>query len=244
MPLNPLLDEPFAAFRGLPARAWFSTRAGGVSLPPFHSLNLAYLTADDRENVTENRRRVAAELSLNPDELVIGRQVHGGEVHALEDVEQGVTPGDAIVISRPGTAAMVVAADCLPLVFYDSVGHRGAVAHAGWRGLAAGVIANTINALESLGSSAGNLIVGVGPAIHACCYEVGPEVIGALGAARAEYSTGRGDRAFLDLVAVAARQLDRTGVAGSRIADAGICTRCNNGLFFSARAGEPTGRFA
>lgn len=238
------LQEPFTIYRGLPVVAFVTTRAGGVSKPPFDSLNLAYLTADRREDVRENRERVAAALELDHDELLIGRQVHGGQVNRAEEIELGVTEGDGILLTKPGTAAMIVAADCLPLLLYDPELHVGAVVHAGWRGLAAGVVENAAGVLAGEGAELSRTLVGMGPGIGRCCYEVGPEVISALDPLSDEYSEGNGDRSMLDLKAMTRRRLRASGLDDEQIEDMDVCTRCNSEKYFSARAGEPTGRFA
>ncbi|MEX2237199.1 MAG: polyphenol oxidase family protein [Dehalococcoidia bacterium] len=242
--MDPPLELPFSQLNNFPLVAFVTTRSGGVSRPPYDTLNMAYLTADDRDSVRTNRERVAGGLGLAHDELLIGRQVHGGVVNKAEDVELGTTLGDAIILTQPESAAMVVAADCLPLVFYDPRIHVGAVAHAGWRGLQAGILANTVASLESAGGAASAVLVGIGPGIGICCYEVGPEVIRGVGARSAEWRPGQGDRAYLDLVAVAERQLEAAGVSAGNVHAVAVCTRCNSDRYFSARAGEPTGRFA
>jgi YfiH family protein len=239
-----VIDQPFAIFRGRPVVAFVTTRAGGVSKRPFDSLNLAYLTADRREDVRTNRERLARALGLEHDELLIGRQVHGGRIHRAERIELGVTEGDGILLSKAGTAAMVVVADCLPILLYEPVVHVGAVVHAGWRGLAAGVVQNAVVAMADAGGTAESVLVGVGPGIGRCCYEVGPEVIEALKPQVDEHSAGRGDRRMLDLRAVARRQLKESGIADEHLEEMDVCTRCEHERYFSARAGEPTGRFA
>jgi purine-nucleoside/S-methyl-5'-thioadenosine phosphorylase / adenosine deaminase len=236
--------EPFSVFQGLPVVAFVTERSGGVSRPPFDSLNLAYLTADRRERVRRNRERLAAALGVGHDSLLIGRQVHGAQVNRAEQIVLGQTPGDAVVLTGPGQVAFLVVADCLPLVLYDPAEHVGAVAHAGWRGLAAGILPATVEGLIAAGAVQGRLRVGIGPAIGPCCYEVGPEVLEAVRPEPGEYRNGDKDRSFLDLALVARRQLEGLGVGRDSIEPLGICTRCNVDRYFSARAGEPTGRFA
>ncbi|MPZ24586.1 MAG: peptidoglycan editing factor PgeF [Dehalococcoidia bacterium] len=239
-----LLEQPFQLLHGLPLTAFVTSRKGGVSQRPFDTLNMAYLTADDRGSVRTNRERVAMALGIAHDNLLIGHQVHGAIVNQAEAIELGETPGDAIVLTRAHQTAMVVVADCLPVIFYDPVAHVGAVAHAGWRGLAAGILTATVQSLMASGAIAGRLAVGIGPGIGRCCYEVGPEVIAASKPAPGGVRAGSADRSFLDIKALARRQLETAGLASARIEILDICTRCNSDLYFSARAGEPTGRFA
>jgi purine-nucleoside/S-methyl-5'-thioadenosine phosphorylase / adenosine deaminase len=242
--MTALFQQPFRSLAGLPVIAFVTTRHGGVSSPPFDTLNLAYLTADDRSAVRQNRERLAAALEVGHDDLLIGRQVHGARVNSAEDIVLGETEGDAIVLTRPGTVAMLVVADCLPLICYDPATHVGAIAHAGWRGLAAGLLQGVVEALLGNGARTEDIRVGIGPAIRRCCYEVGPEVVSAVDAQESERRPGSGDRVFLDLAAVAFRQLHSAGVTARQVEDVGVCTRCESDVYFSARAGEPTGRFA
>jgi copper oxidase (laccase) domain-containing protein len=130
------------------ARAAFSTRVGGVSDSPYSSLNLAVLTGDRREDVRENRRRLADALDLDPGEVLIGRQVHGLEIarhdaapipNAYADPGPDLPPADGQVTDRPGLAPLVMVADCLPVAIAGPGGV--AMLHCGWRGLAAGIVA-------------------------------------------------------------------------------------------------------
>lgn len=210
------------------ARAAFSTRVGGVSEGPFESLNLGLRTADEREPVRSNRATLAAALGLDPAGVLIGLQVHGAELvwHESAPVPgpyaDGVEPpdeADAQATATPGLVPLVQVADCLPVAL---AGERGvAMAHGGWRGLAAGVLAKVAAAV---GASA----AAIGPGIGPCCYEVGEEVLGAF-AAYEGIACGR----MLDLGAVASRQLAAAGV--TEVSAAGLCTACNPDLFFSHR---------
>lgn len=237
-------EQPFRIFSDQPIVAFITTRAGGVSPAPYNSLNLAYLTADQRANVRANRERLASGLGITHDELLIGRQVHGSTVNRAEEVELGETRGDGIVLSRPGSAAMVVIADCLPLLFYDPPSGVAAVAHAGWRGLSGGVLPATLSRMVESGAGVASTLVGVGPGIGACCYEVGPEVVAGVDPQGPESRQGKNDRSFLDLTAIARRQLESAGVRPENIEIMDVCTRCNSDTYFSSRAGEPTGRSA
>jgi YfiH family protein len=209
------------------ARAAFSTRLGGVSDPPFESLNLGRLTGDPA--VRENRRRLAAALEVDPGLVLIGRQVHGANVlrhrvppkpRAYAEPAPGLAEADGHVAPRNGLAPLVFVADCLPVALAgdDSV----AMIHCGWRGLAAGIVERGV---EATGARA----AAVGPGIGPCCYEVDEPVLAAFEELGPEMATHR----MLDLRLVARRLLERAGVEEIEVSD--LCTSCNPDLFFSHR---------
>ncbi|MGA8803276.1 MAG: polyphenol oxidase family protein [Solirubrobacterales bacterium] len=220
------------------ARAAFSTRLGGVSHEPYDALNVAIMTGDERDDVRENRLRLAAALGREPDGVVMGRQVHGAELreHAerqeprvYADVVKSPDEVDAHATADPGLTPLVMVADCLPVAL-DGPGGV-AMAHCGWRGLAAGVVARAATAVDAEAAA-------VGPGIGPCCYEVGDEVL-----AEFAYLDGVADGRMLDLSAVARALLERAGVEATEIS--GLCTKCNPDLFYSHRRdGGRTGRQA
>jgi polyphenol oxidase len=227
------LADPFHLERGhlaieLPgARALFTTRRGGFSSGPYESLNLGRFTGDEPEVVERNRAWLQKALRVR---FAYGRQVHGSRVQTARAApEDGVMPAEADgqATALGGVAPMVLTADCLPI----AIAGRGAVTmvHAGWRGLAAGVIAHGVDALDALGAQR-PLAAAIGPGAGPCCYEVGEEV-------RAEFASiaPRLSRAaHLDLKAIARLALERAGVAD--IHDVGLCTICSDrSLFFSHR---------
>jgi YfiH family protein len=223
------------------ARVAFSTRKGGVSEPPYASLNLGILTEDERDRVIENRLRLAGALDFEPDRIAIGRQVHGIELMTHAATPQQPSPYarrgatmpevDGHIVSEPGLAALVFVADCLPVALSGRDGV--AMLHCGWRGLAAGIVARGAEAVGGATHAA------IGPGIGACCYEVGDEVL----AAFADLGGGVATGSMLDLAEVARQLLRRAGV--ERIESAGLCTSCEADRFFSHRrdAGR-TGRQA
>lgn len=221
------------------ARVAFSTRLGGVSAPPYESLNVALLTGDRRDDVRENRHRLAGALGLDPARVVIGRQVHGAELTVHDSppapnpyADPGPDPPevDGHVTARPGLAPLVMVADCLPVALSGPDG--AALLHCGWRGLAAGIIER---GAEAVGATA----AAIGPGIGPCCYEVGEEVLERFRPLGEGLSTGRG----LDLVEITRRLLRRAGVESVEATD--LCVGCHPELFFSHRRdGERTGRQA
>ena len=223
------LPEPFRAQDGhvaiaLPGgRALFTTRRGGSSHGPYASLNLGRWTDDDPEAVERNRSALAEMLGVS---FAYGRQVHGARVRC---VAAGSPDGDSLVeadghaTATPGVAPMVLTADCLPI----AIAGEGAVSmlHAGWRGLAAGVVAQGVGAVRELGAR-DPLVAAIGPGAGGCCYEVGEEVHAAFGRYEPEVRRGRN----LDLKAIARLELERAGVA--EVHDAELCTICSDPLLF------------
>ncbi|MDQ2630536.1 MAG: peptidoglycan editing factor PgeF [Actinomycetota bacterium] len=213
------------------ARAAFSTRIGGVSEPPFDTLNLGLATDDAEDAVVENRRRLAAALGFEPGQVVFARQVHGTRiVDRRVESPEGVVEADGHVVSGPSLAPLVFTADCLPVALSGPGGV--AMVHAGWRGLAGGILAKAAEAVEATSAA-------IGPGIGPCCYEVGGEVVSAFAGLGEGVARGR----ILDLPEAARRSLARAGV--ERIEMAGLCTSCEEELFFSHRRDEGrTGRQA
>jgi YfiH family protein len=199
-------------------RAVFSTRIGGVSQPPYQSLNLGILTDDDQDHVSENRRRLAERAGV--EQLVWGRQVHGTDLLEWDGPSAEHPDADGHLTTATGLGLLVIVADCRPIALRAP--GRAAMLHCGWRGLAGGILESAVARFDEPPAAA------IGPGIGPCCYEVGDEVLGAFadldGVAR-----GR----MLDLRAVARRKLEAVGV--SRIEDVDMCTSCRADLFFSHR---------
>jgi purine-nucleoside/S-methyl-5'-thioadenosine phosphorylase / adenosine deaminase len=210
----------------------FSTRRCGVSEPPFDTLNLGRLTADDPEHVAENRRRLCAEAGTEPELLCFGRQVHGATVRRAGSTGE---PGDGLWTDTPGEPLLVFTADCLPIAVARADGGPPAIAalHVGWRGLLAGIVAT---AAATLGR--GPLAAAIGPGIGPCCYEVGDEVASPFRDRFGEEVVRQGR---LDLWASAEQALRAAGVSDIHRTD--LCTSCNPDLFFSHRRDDGrTGR--
>ncbi len=226
----------------LPAavRACTTTRSGGRSAPPFDSLNLGDHVDDDPRAVAANRVRLRAELDL-PGEPLWLRQVHGTDV-ALAGHTAEPAVADAAVALEPGAVCAVLTADCLPVLFASRDGRRVAAAHAGWRGLAAGVLEAVV---QRLGVPAAELLAWLGPAIGPARYEVGEEVFAAFrpvpGATAAFRPSGAGHW-YADLYALARLRLRRLGLAG--VYGGAHCTFDEPERFFSYRREGRTGRMA
>jgi polyphenol oxidase len=212
------------------ARAVFSTRRGGHSRGPYASLNLGWLTDDERTAVTRNREALQAQVGAPA--LSFVHQVHGSEVRRItaETTAPRERPRlDGQATDQRDVALCALTADCLPIAVAGG-GRVPVVAmlHAGWRGLAAGIIDSGVRALRGLGAD-GELSAAIGPGAGPCCYAAGEEVYAAF-ADLDEAHAGRN----LDLKAIARRRLHDAGVA--HVADIGICTICSDpGLLFSHR---------
>ncbi len=232
-------------------------RRGGVSEAPYDALNVGLHVGDDPERVVENRRRVCEALGVEFDRLTLGRQVHGDVVRVVRpeeagrgraDFEDGLPQTDGMIVHGPGVAVGVFVADCVPLLLYDPERHLAAAVHAGWRGTAAGIAAKAVRCLaEHFGTAPGDLVVGMGPAVGPCCYQVSERVAQAVRQAAGSEAVAarRDDHWCADLAEANWRQLLAAGVSADRIELSGICTSCNHDEFFSERKlGKPTGRFA
>jgi purine-nucleoside/S-methyl-5'-thioadenosine phosphorylase / adenosine deaminase len=217
-----------------------SMRGGGVSSGPYASLNVGAHVGDDPGAVARNRARLAAALAL-PGEPCWLEQVHGAAVADLD--REGSRRADAALTRRAGVVCAVLSADCLPIVLAERTGPGIAIAHGGWRGLAAGVLEN---AVARLAVSPATLVAWLGPAIGAGAYEVGDEVRAAFltrhpGLATAFYANARG-RWQADLVALARGLLGGVGVEA--VHGGGYCTYTDSERFFSHRREAPCGRMA
>jgi YfiH family protein len=222
--------------------AFSTTRAGGVSEGPWASMNLGQHCGDDAQAVAENRALLEGMLAARPFWL---RQVHGSHVvqHPGSLTEQlPAIEADAQVSSVAGAVCAILTADCLPVLFCDRQGSQVAAAHAGWRGLAAGVLENTIAAMNS---PAHELLAWLGPAIGPAAYEVGSDVKDAFSQDQAEGANAfvsHGERWLFNLYAMARHRLQKAGV--KHISGGKYCTLSDPTRFFSYRRDGVTGRMA
>ncbi len=211
-------------------KAVFSTRNAGTSTGVYRSLNLGDHVGDDRNVVHRNRELVRTQLPAEPRWL---KQEHTDICIHANDYAEGVI-ADGAVTDNPGEVLAVMVADCLPILLARNDGSMVAVAHAGWRGLAAGIIERTVTRMGST-----DLTCWFGPCIQACHYEVGEEVKAAFGATG---FSARGSKWMMDLPAVAREQLERLGVTD--ISDCGECTFSEEKKYFSHRRDGTCGRMA
>lgn len=220
-----------------------TTRAGGVSAPPFDTFNLGDHVGDDPSAVAANRSRLAAAIGLPEDHVVWMNQVHGDHVEVVDAPRAGAFDAtDALVTSVPGVALAVVTADCVPVLLADARAGVVGAAHAGRVGAAAGVVLRTLEAMVGLGARVEDVSALLGPAVSGPNYEV-PEEMAAEVEARlpgSRITTPRGTPG-LDLRAGIARQLAAAGVTAVDVDPR--CTVADRTLF-SHRRGAPTGRLA
>jgi YfiH family protein len=222
-------------------QAWTTLRTGGVSRDVYASLNLGAHVGDDARHVLENRARIERELGLpcSPHWL---EQVHGTAVVDLE--RAGPVPiADAAFTRAPDRVCCVLTADCLPVLLTARDGSVVAAAHAGWRGLAAGILQDTVAAMAA---PPADILAWLGPAISAANFEVGGEVrdifLAADPDAAAAFAPNARGRWQADLYALGRRALAAAGV--SDVFGAGVCTYAESDRYFSHRRAAPCGRMA
>ncbi len=258
----------FLTFDLLEAHEGFSavvtTRHGGASKGPFATLNLGRRSGDDPDAVSENRRRAASLVASTPERLTYGKQVHGTNVAVVQAGNRGCAfdDTDALVTAEPDTPLVILTADCAAVVLFDPVRNAVGVAHAGWRGTVAGIVTATVERMrEAFGSDPSGLLAAIGPSIGPCCYEVGAEVMEAVGAAFPAHrnellleadmasagsfrASANEDRLHFDLWRANEILLLEAGVREANIEPAGLCTACRTDIFYSHRAEHGnTGRF-
>lgn len=245
----------------------FTTRIGGVSRPPYDTLNMGLHVGDDPNCVIENRRRVARALNVPFEALVAGEQVHGNAVAVVGpaqvgaggcDLETALAGVDGLATGEAGIVLMGHYADCVPILLLDPAAPAVAVVHAGWRGTVAGIARSGCEALRrAFGGDPSRFLAAIGPCIGKCCYTVGETVRDAFVANGGEKvwravseaccpEPGQAGRTWrLDLAHANRLQLEEAGLRPENIDTAGICTSCRQDLFFSHRGSKGrTGRFA
>ncbi|HZW14291.1 MAG TPA: peptidoglycan editing factor PgeF [Noviherbaspirillum sp.] len=225
-----------------------TTRRGGVSLAPYDDgagsggLNLGVHVGDALDRVLCNR---ALLRRLLPGEPVWLNQVHGSRV--LDAASAGDSPeADACIATQAGVICAIQTADCLPVLFCDTVGSIVGAAHAGWRGLAGGVLEDTLSCMRAAG--AGEITAWMGPAIGPQCFEVGQDVFDAFAGRDPEAADafkplhGQDGKYLADIYSLARRTLRKSGV--EKVFGGGRCTMTEKDLFYSYRRDKTTGRMA
>lgn len=225
-------------------RAFVSTRLGGVSKAPYDSLNLGGHVDDDPEAVQENRERFAHAVGLEAESIAWLEQVHGTDVLELNEVPSGLLKADASTTMQSNLACVVMTADCMPLLMCDSAGKRVAAVHAGWRGMADGVIQAALSKFDDLSE----VMVYLGPTISQLGFQVGAEVKDQFVSIDADFDAAflpenESDKLMCNLYAIARMILRKAGV--SKVYGGGFCTFAQSERFYSFRRdGHVSGRMA
>jgi YfiH family protein len=248
----------------------FSTRPGGCSkVYGGKSLNLGFTQQDSRRAVGQNRTAFLRQLGAIRDgrewPLLTPRQIHSDLIHRVSETPKSVLIGDGLITQTPGILLAILTADCLPVILVDRKQRAVGVFHAGWRGTVKRIVEKGVGEMYRwFGTAPGDLRAAIGPGVHSCCYEVGPEVRSQF-ASQFEYASklfreleesdpvrekypllfltarapGHGvlpKKIFLDLVEANRRQLIATGVAAKHVSSSPLCTSCRTDLLFSYRA--------
>ena len=232
-----------------------TTRHGGVSTGTYDSLNLDMIQDDTLENVVENRNRVAKAVGLNLSDFVFPIQVHGTNVPTITEKDRGrgtllledaFADTDGFITNIPRLCLMTLAADCVPIIFFNPVKKAIGVAHAGWKGTALRIPSVLIERMKGeFGTNPSDLIVGIGPSGGPCRYEVGQDVIDEVAKNfNVENVIKKVDgKTVFDMWEANKISLIESGVKPENIELSNICTITQNDTFFSARNGDG-GRFA
>ena len=226
----------------------FTTKYGGVSTGHCESLNLGFSRGDEEASVRENYRRLAEALGVDEKRFTLTRQIHETEVSVVGEEQVGMGlhrpmawRSDAIVTALPDTPLCGFYADCVVTLLYDPATHTAGVAHAGWRGMAGGILPKTVEVMVArLGARRESLIAVLGPSIRQECFETDADVPEAmerlLGVAVRPYIREKGAKFHVDLQGIGVKLLRDAGLAPENVIDSGLCTMCHSDEFWSHRA--------
>ncbi|MBT4482041.1 MAG: peptidoglycan editing factor PgeF [Candidatus Latescibacteria bacterium] len=234
---NPIVPSIFQQY-GLVCG--FTTRTGGVSLPPFDSLNLGYKTPDDRQTVDKNHNILFSLLGVDAAKAAVMEQVHGDRVSIVDS--GGISlETDGIITSESEVFLTVKVADCIPLLLFDPVRKVIGAVHCGWRPLVYGIAEKAVDVMTVCsGTDPGNVVAAAGPSAGPCCYDVGSDVAGRLAHDSIIYRNGR---IYADLRTELLNRLLNSGLKPANIEIIPECTVCNESLYFSHRRdGAQSGR--
>ena len=222
---------------GAPVRHGFSTRLGGVSPAPWDSLNLGISRGDSDENVRENYRRFCAAVGVTAESTVFTQQTHSENIRLVTEQDAGkgllrprdYTEVDALITDTPDLSLVVFSADCGTILLYDPVHRAIGAVHAGWRGVAAGLVAKTaLKMHDTFGTEPKDLLCALGPAIGPCCFETDDDVPAAmraaLGAEAEPYLRYQAPKWHVDLSGLNRQWLLRAGLLPEHIERTELCT--------------------
>lgn len=222
----------------------FLTRQGGVSFPPYDSLNLSDKNGDRKEFVFRNRNLIAKAFGFDPSRLILLDQMHQDQILLLKEPVIALPSPleyDALITNSPSTPLAILTADCLPIFVADQKRKVIAAIHAGRHGTALHITAKVLKKMkEEFGCSSSNLLIALGPCIGVCCYEIGEKVF------HPEWeplSTSKGmGKWMVDLAQINIGQMKSEGIEAEQISWINLCTHCHGDLFFSYRREGRTGR--
>jgi len=234
--------------------AGMTSRIGGVSREPYAGLNCGLHVGDRPEDVVANRERTAAALGTRLEDWVYAEQVHGSRVARVTAAERDrgtrarsteIPAADALITNAAGIVLALLYADCVPLYFFDPRTRSIGLAHAGWKGTASRIAAETVAAMErEFGASPADIQAAIGPSIGRCCYEVDEAVAGPIREALGEAAEKEAERFFvpaangkyrLDLQQVNRQIMIKAGILPASIEVTGRCTSCRTDLLYSHR---------
>lgn len=240
------------SFAAHPAiRHGFSARGGGVSAPPFDSMNLSFTRGDDEAAVRQNFERFCHAVGVSAQHLVLSAQTHGTALHYATEADCGngfdranaLHEIDGLFTDRPDVVLCTQYADCVPLFFFDPVKKVIALSHAGWRGTAGDIAGKTVTKLQDVfGCDPADMLAGIGPSIGRCCFEVDAAVFdafSALGRLQGDWFVPKGEKYHLDLWDINRQLLEQAGLDPRNISVSGHCTHCRPDEFWSHRTTGP-----
>jgi hypothetical protein len=245
----------FETLQNIPGfRHAVTTRAGGESEDNYASLNLGYHVDDNAATVTRNRRALSTALGYDATSLVAAQQTHGAHAEIVTaamrgrgalDWESALPATDALIVGETNIPALILVADCAPLVLVDETHRVFALVHAGWRGAVARIASQTVRKMEgAFGSNPADIRVGIGPHLCAACFEIGDEVEHAAMEIAPQSIVGKYEKPHLDLRTLLRADVENSGVLPARIESMNRCPRCEVETFFSHRGqGGVAGRF-
>ncbi len=251
---NNLVYYTFRLFESLPFMSnVISTRLGGVSKGPYYSLNVASTIGDDKNAVMINRSRLYAAVGIEAETVAIAQLIHGTHIEVVTSRSQGatvVTGTDGLVTNVSNRALMITMADCAAVLFFDPKHRVIALAHAGWRGTAGRIVQKMVLTMNQVFEcNPADILVGIGPSIGPCCYQVKQDVIDAFHLAFSQRATHyfvqtEDDTIHLDIRTAIRYQLLESGIRPEHLESSDFCTACHKDEFFSYRAEGKTGRCA
>jgi YfiH family protein len=226
----------------------FSSRLGGVSTGECSSLNLGFKRKDSPENVRENFRLFCEASGVEPSQMVFTDQVHKDRIQVVSESHKGmgfmrtseITETDGLITDKPGVVLVTFYADCVPLFFLDPVHKAIGLSHSGWRGTAAKIGAKTLKAMgDTFGTRPEDCLVGIGPSIGKCCFEVDQPVADEFSKAfpghEKELIESKGIKYHIDLWEANRIQFREVGIPEANITVSSLCTCCKKDIFFSHR---------